>query len=46
MQFAKISLEKTNFQKSDLNRLVEEVIEEMEAVIEAKKSCDHSKKPS
>ena len=38
MQFAKISLEKTNFQKSDLNRLVEEVVEEMEAVIEAKKA--------
>ncbi|MEO5907334.1 MAG: response regulator, partial [Saprospiraceae bacterium] len=33
MTFAKISMEKSNFEKSDMNSLIDEVISEMESVI-------------
>ena len=36
MTFAKISMEKSNFEKSDMNSLIEEVVTEMESVITEK----------
>jgi hypothetical protein len=36
MTFAKISMEKSNFEKSDMNSLIEEVLSEMESVITEK----------